>query len=59
MGQKINDLREKIETIEPADKPIAFRKSHGNDSSPLSIPSTMNSKINPGVKSEKQTTNDK
>jgi len=59
MDKKINTIREKIETIESADKQIAFQKSHGDDSSPLSIPSKMNFQINPGVKSEQQTTNDK
>ena len=59
MGEKINGLKEKIETIEPAGKQIAFQKSHGDDSSPLSIPSKMNFQINTGVKSKQLKTNDK
>jgi len=59
MGEKINGLKEKIETIESADKRIAFQKTHGDGSSPLSISSKVNFQINAGVKSEKQTTNDK
>jgi GTPase SAR1 family protein len=36
IGEKINDLRERIETIESADKHIAIQISHGDDSSPPS-----------------------
>ncbi len=36
MGKKINGLRERIETIESADKQIAIQIAHGDDSSPLS-----------------------
>ena len=43
MGEKINGLREKIETIESADKNIAFQKAHGDVPSLLSTPSKMNS----------------
>ena len=41
MGEKINDLREKVESIESADKHIAFQKAHGDDPSPLSTPSKI------------------
>jgi hypothetical protein len=43
VGEKINGLREKIETIESAEKNIAFQKAHGDDPSLLSTPSKMNS----------------
>ncbi len=59
MGEKINGLREKIETIESADKYIAFQKAYGDDPSPLSTPSKMNLNINTGAKPEQPTTNDK
>jgi len=36
MDKKINGLRERIETIEYADKHIAIQKTHGDDPSPLS-----------------------
>jgi hypothetical protein len=36
MGEKINDLRERIETIESADKHIGIQIANGDDSSPLS-----------------------
>jgi GTPase SAR1 family protein len=52
MGEKINGLREKIETNESADKHIAFQKAHGDDFSPLSTPSKMNLHINTGAKPE-------
>jgi hypothetical protein len=35
MGEKINGLRERIDTIEYADKHIAFQVAHGDDPSPL------------------------
>ena len=43
MGKQINGLREKIETIESADKNIAFQEAHDDDPSLLSTPSKMNS----------------
>ena len=43
MGEKINSLREKIESIESADKNIAFQNAHGDAPSLLSTPSKMNS----------------
>jgi hypothetical protein len=42
MGKQINGLREKIETIESADKNIAFQEAH-DDPSLLSTPSKINS----------------
>ena len=36
MGEKINNLRERIETIESADKHIGIQIANGDDSSPLS-----------------------
>jgi len=57
--EKINCLREKIETIESADKQMAFQKAHGDNPSPLSIPSKMNFQINKGAKSEQPKINDK
>jgi hypothetical protein len=36
MGKKINGLRERIETIESADKQIAIQLAHDDDSSPRS-----------------------
>ena len=36
MGEKINGLRERIETIESADKHITIQKDHGDDPSTLS-----------------------
>jgi hypothetical protein len=36
MGKKINSLRERIETIESADKHVAIQKAHGDSPSPLS-----------------------
>ena len=43
VGEKINGLREKIETIESADKNIAFQEAHDDYPSLLSTPSKMNS----------------
>jgi len=43
MGKQINGLREKIETIESADKNIAFQEAYDDDPSLLSTPSKMNS----------------
>jgi len=57
--EKINCLREKIETIESADKQMAFQKAHGDNPSPLSIPSKMNFQINKVAKSEQPKINDK
>jgi GTPase SAR1 family protein len=37
MGEKINGLRERIETIDSADNHIVIQKVHGDDPSPLSI----------------------
>ncbi len=59
MGEKINDLRGKIDTIEFADKHIAFQKIRGDDPSTLSTPSKMNLHIDTGAKTEQPTTKDK
>lgn len=56
--EKINCLREKIETIESADQQIAFQKAHGDNPSPLSTPSKMDFQINKGAKSEQPKIND-
>ena len=59
LADKINGIREKIEAIESADRPIVFQKAHGDNPSLLSTPSKMNLQIITGAKSEKPTTNDK
>jgi GTPase SAR1 family protein len=58
LNEKIKDLRQKIDTIESADKHFAAQIDLGDDPSPVSTPSENNLHLNMGANSEQPINND-